>query len=152
VVARGLSMPHSPRVSGDRLWVLDSGRGRLALVDRARGDLETVAELPGYTRGLAFCGPYAFVGYSKIRESAVFGGVPVAERRQERKCGVGVIDLRSGRTVGHIEFEGAVEEIFDVQVVPGMCFPQIAGLQKDLIDRACLIGPEIDLEGERPAP
>jgi len=41
------------------------------------GALTTVATLPGYTRGMAIIGSLAFVGLSKIRESAVFGGVPV---------------------------------------------------------------------------
>src|SRR5205085_1212580 len=72
VIARGLSMPHSPRWYGGRLWVLDSGNSRLAVVDEASGRLETVAELPGFTRGLDFLGRYAFVGLSQVRESAVF--------------------------------------------------------------------------------
>jgi uncharacterized protein (TIGR03032 family) len=147
IVARGLSMPHSPRLVNGQLWVLDSGRGRLALVDRTAGTLETVAELPGYTRGLAICGRYAFVGFSKSRETQVFGGVPITVQPTERKCGVGVVDLRSGRATGLIEFQGIIEEIFDVQVLSGIRFPQIVGLQKDAIGRACLIGPEIDLEG-----
>ena len=69
-VARGLAMPHSPRLHDGRLWVLDSGRGRLATVDAATGRVEPVAELPGYARGLAFAGPFAFVGLSRIRETA----------------------------------------------------------------------------------
>jgi uncharacterized protein (TIGR03032 family) len=145
VVARGLCMPHSPRVFNGRLWLLDSGRGRLTLVDPSTGSLQTVAELPGYTRGLALCGSYAFVGFSKIRETAVFGGLPIAAERPERKCGVGVVDLRSGRVVGLIEFEGIIEEIFDIQVLRGIRFPQIVGLQKEAIQRACLIGPETAL-------
>src|SRR5262245_58465342 len=66
VVARGLSMPHSPRWHDGRLWVLESGTGQLVLVDVATGRLQTIATLPGFTRGLALCGPYAFVGLSKI--------------------------------------------------------------------------------------
>jgi Domain of unknown function (DUF4915) len=49
-------MPHSPRIHGGRVWLLDSGTGRLVQVDIQRGSVETVLELPGYTRGLAFCG------------------------------------------------------------------------------------------------
>jgi uncharacterized protein (TIGR03032 family) len=147
VVARGLSMPHSPRLVERRLWVLDSGRGGLALVDRNRGTVDTVAKLPGYTRGLAIQGRYAFVGHSKIRETAIFGGVPIAEDRSTRKCGVTVVDLQTGSLCGFIDFEGIVEEIFDVQLLPGIRFPQIVGLQKDTIQRACLIGPEIDFDG-----
>ena len=38
---------------------------------------QTVAELPGFTRGLAFLGDLAFVGLSQVRETAVFSGIPV---------------------------------------------------------------------------
>ena len=40
-VTRGLSMPHSPRWHDGRLWVLESGTGRLVLVDPATGQRET---------------------------------------------------------------------------------------------------------------
>src|SRR5438270_388429 len=53
-VARGLSMPHSPRWYHDRLWVLESGAGSIAVVDEATGRLDAVALLPGFTRGLDF--------------------------------------------------------------------------------------------------
>lgn len=126
-VARSLSMPHSPRVHGGRLWVLNSGCGTLELVDPRNGKRDVVVRMPGYTRGLAFCGDYAFVGLSRIRETAVFGGVPIAERRDELKCGVGVVDLRSGRMMAHLEFETGVEEIFDVQVLAGARCASITG-------------------------
>ncbi|MBC8876677.1 MAG: TIGR03032 family protein [Planctomycetes bacterium] len=130
-VARDLSMPHSPRVYDGRVWLLDSGRGRLVTVDPANGQVETVAQLPGYTRGLAFCGRYAFVGLSQIRETAVFGGVPIAG--EDRKCGVWVIDIESGQEVAFLEFDKGVAEIFDVQIVSGIRFPAVVGLQKDTI-------------------
>src|SRR3954470_8178464 len=57
IVARGLSMPHSPRLHDGRLWLLESGTGRLLLMDDATGRGKTVAELPGFARGLAMCGP-----------------------------------------------------------------------------------------------
>jgi uncharacterized protein (TIGR03032 family) len=74
--------------------------------------------MPGYTRGLAFCGPFAFVGLSKIRETVVFGGVPIAENRDELKCGVCVVDLRSGQSMAYLELETGVEEIFAIDVLP----------------------------------
>jgi uncharacterized protein (TIGR03032 family) len=42
VVAHGLSMPHSPRVYQNRLWVLDSGRGTLLAVDPRTGKSDVV--------------------------------------------------------------------------------------------------------------
>ena len=126
-VARGFAMPHSPRVHGGRVWLLHSGAGQLVLVDPAKGHVQTVTELPGYTRGLAMYDRYAFVGLSKIRETSTFGGMPIADRRPELKCGVGVVDLTTGRLVDHLEFVTGVEEIFDVQVVPGARCPALSG-------------------------
>jgi uncharacterized protein (TIGR03032 family) len=118
-VARGFAMPHSPRVHRGQVWLLHSGAGQLVLVDPQSGRAETVTELPGYTRGLALYDRFAFVGLSKIRETSTFGGMPIAERRPELKCGVGVVDLMTGRLAAHLEFMTGVEEIFDVQVLPG---------------------------------
>jgi uncharacterized protein (TIGR03032 family) len=126
-VARGFAMPHSPRVHGGRVWMLHSGAGQLVLVDPASGKTQTVTELPGYTRGLALYDRFAFVGLSKIRETSTFGGMPIAERRPELKCGVGVVDLGTGRLVAHLEFVTGVEEIFDVQVVSGARCPALSG-------------------------
>ena len=144
-IARGLSMPHSPRVHNGRLWALDSGRGRLVTIDPANGKIETVAQLDGYTRGLTFAGPLAFVALSKIRETAVFGGVPIADDPAERRCGVSVIDTRSGNIVGFIKFEATVEELFDVQLLLGVRFPAVVGFSKDTIQRACVIAPEREM-------
>ncbi len=126
-VARGFAMPHSPRLHGGRVWLLHSGAGQLVVVDPAKGHVQTVTELPGYTRGLAMHDRYAFVGLSKIRETSTFGGMPIAERQSELKCGVGVVDLTTGRLVAHLEFMSGVEEIFDVQVVPGAHCPALSG-------------------------
>ena len=43
----GFAMPHSPRVHGGRVWVLNSGTGRLVVVDPAAGGGEDVTEVPG---------------------------------------------------------------------------------------------------------
>ena len=127
VVSEGLAMPHSPRLHRGRLMVLNSGYGTLEAVDEATGSRDVVASVPGYTRGLAFRGNLAFVGLSRIRETAVFGGVPIAEHHEDLLCGVGVIDTTSGNTVATLVFESGVEEIFDVQVVPGIRCPAISG-------------------------
>ena len=142
IVARGLSMPHSPRLHDGRLWLLESGTGRLLLVDAASGQRETVAELPGFARGLAMCGPYAFIGLSKIRATSAMDGVPLAQRRGQLKCGIGVVDLRDGRVIALLEFQTAVEEIFDVQLLPGSRFPEVLGFQKEAVQHTFIIPPE----------
>ena len=111
IVTRGLSMPHSPRLHEGRLWVLESGTGRLLVVEASTGRCDTVAEVPGFGRGLAFAGKYALIGLSKIRETSTFGGLPIAGRLSELKCGVAVVDLRSGQVVGMLDFHTAVEDL-----------------------------------------
>jgi uncharacterized protein (TIGR03032 family) len=135
-------MPHSPRWHDGRLWLLESGAGGLMVIDRANGQPETVTQLPGFTRGLAISGPYAFVGLSKIRPSSAMDGVPLAERRNDLKCGVAVVDLRSGRVIALLEFQSAVEEIFDVQLLPGLRFPEVIGFQKDTMHHTFIVPPE----------
>ena len=140
-VTRGLCMPHSPRLHGGKLWVLESGTGGVVLVDLPSGQRETVATLPGFTRGLAIAGPYAFVGLSKIRPTSAMDGVPLAQRREQLRCGVGVVDLRSGKTVAVLDFRTAVEEIFDVQLLPGIRFPEVLGFQKETLSHTFVVPP-----------
>jgi uncharacterized protein (TIGR03032 family) len=137
-------MPHSPRLHEGRLWVLQSGTGSVMLVDRAGGQQEAVAALPGFTRGLAIAGPYAFIGLSKIRASSAMDGVPLAERREQLKCGIAVVDLRSGTTIALLEFQTAVEEIFDVQLLPGVRFPELVGFQNESIHNTFVVPPDSD--------
>lgn len=125
VIARGLSVPHSPRVDADRVFLLQSGLGRLDLLDPATGVIEPVAEVPGVPRGLALHGGLAFIGLSRARPTLT--GVPIVERRAALKCGLAVINLKSGENVAELEFLSGVEEIFDVQVLPGIAFPYISG-------------------------
>jgi uncharacterized protein (TIGR03032 family) len=80
IISRGLSMPHSPRWYREELWVLESGNGSLAKVDLNSGKLTTVAQVPGFTRGLAFWENLAFIGISQIRETAVFSGLPITKK------------------------------------------------------------------------
>jgi hypothetical protein len=125
ILARGLSMPHSPRWYDGRLWVLNSGEGGLGTIDPATGRYDEILQLPGFTRGLSFCGPLAFIGLSQVRESAVFSGIPLVERLAERNCGVWVVDLRSGQSLAFVKFEEAVQEIFAVEVLPGTRYPDV---------------------------
>lgn len=143
VIADGLSMPHSPRWYAGRLWLLDSGRGRLLSIDPANGQTHCVIDLPGYTRGLAFAGNYALIGLSKIRDTATFGGVEVAEQFTDRPCGVAVVDVTAGTLVGLIEFLGGISEVFDVQLLPGTRWPAVVGLEKDLVRQASVPAPEV---------
>ena len=74
-------------------------------------------------------------------------GVPLAERRNELKCGVAAVDLRSGRVIGLLEFQTAVEEIFDVQILPGLRFSEVLGFQKDTIHNTFIVPHENEKSG-----
>lgn len=137
VVCRGLSMPHSPRWYDGNLWVLESGKGEIGVIDLMTGQVQTVASLPGFTRGLAFVGPYALVGLSEVRES-VFRGLPIAQR-QARECGVWIVDIRTGDTVGFLRFTGSVNEIFDVQLLHGYRWPELSEEHTALSDDAFVL-------------
>jgi uncharacterized protein (TIGR03032 family) len=130
-VTTGLAMPHSPRWHEGNLFVLNSGMGRLERVDLATGRREAVAVLPGYARGLAFHRGLAFVGLSRIRETAIFGGAPIAAYHDQLKCGVGVIELSTGDTIATLQFATGVEEIFDVQAVAGARCPTFGSSPSD---------------------
>jgi uncharacterized protein (TIGR03032 family) len=143
-LSTGLSMPHSPRWHDGRLWVLESGCGGIGHVDVATGRYEEWAQLPGFTRGLDFHGPLAFVGLSQVRESAVFSGIAIAEQPlAERCCGVWVLEAASGRTVAFLKFEDAVQEIFSVQVLPGMRSPDVINDQPALLADSFIVPEEM---------
>jgi hypothetical protein len=66
-------------------------------------------------------------------------GVPLAERRHRLKCGVGVVDVRDGRVMALLEFQSAVEEVFDVQLLTGSRFPEVVGFQKEAIHHTFVV-------------
>jgi hypothetical protein len=65
------------------------------------------------------------VGLSKARPT--LEGVPIVAHRDQLQCGLLVVNLRTGSAVAYLEFRTGVEEIFDVQVLPGIAFPYISG-------------------------
>lgn len=143
VLARGLSMPHSPRWHAGRLWVCESGAGTFGFIDLDTGKYEPIAETPGFTRGLDFAGPFAFVGLSQVRESAVFSGIAITERlaEHERTCGVCVIDLRSGQVVALLRFESAVQEVFAVTLL-GRRYPELINDDEKVLESSFVVPTE----------
>ncbi len=148
VILTGLSMPHSPRWYRDKLWLLNSGTGEFGYADLERGVFEPVAFCPGYLRGLAFQGDFAIVGLSKPRENKTFSGLPFNETLQAKnvnpRCGLLVIDLRTGDIVHSLRIEGVVEELYDVAVLPGVRRPMAIGFKTDEIRRVITIGANFE--------
>jgi uncharacterized protein (TIGR03032 family) len=145
-IADGLSMPHSPRWYRDRLWLLESGRGSLATVDLATGAVETVAQLPGFTRGLDFAGPLAFVGLSQLRASNPFTDIPITDDNAERASGVWVVHIETGETVAFLKFSASVEEIFTVQALAGVRRPAIVDEEDEAIKATNVLPDDAPLD------
>jgi uncharacterized protein (TIGR03032 family) len=140
IVIGGLSMPHSPRLYGGKLWVLNSGSGELGWIERgasvAASKFHVLAFCPGFLRGLAFYGKYAFVGLSKPRYQRFEGlalDTKLAERDSEPWCGVQVIDLDTGTCAHWFRIDGPVAELYDVGVVPGAVRPMSLSFASDEI-------------------
>ena len=67
------------------------------------------------------------MGLSKIRESNVFGGLPISQRSASLVCGVAVVDTASGRVEGLLRFTSGCEEIFDLCLLRGERRVQLFG-------------------------
>ncbi len=146
VLASGLSMPHSPRLYRGRLWLHNSGAGFFGSIDPGGGLFEPLTFCPGYLRGLAFTGDYAVAGLSHPRHEKTFSGLALetelAKRDAEPRCGLLIIDLRSGDVAHWIRVEGIVRELYDVAVLPGVSRPMALGLKSDEIERIIAIGED----------
>lgn len=126
IVAGGLSMPHSPRFDAGRLWLLHSGRGELGFLEGLETGRDArfvpVASCPGYTRGLAIRGRYAFVGVSHPRHED-YAGLPLdhtlRETGAEPWCGIRIIDIVTGGCVAWLRSSARVGEIHGVALLPG---------------------------------
>jgi uncharacterized protein (TIGR03032 family) len=126
VLTGGLSMPHSPRLFGQRLFVLEGGRGNVLEIDRASGAKRVVARLPGFTHGLAEFGGVLFVGMSKLRDRRGPRDLPIEQDGGEGlMAGIAAIDLATGIVLGTLEFLNGVEEVYDVHVMPNILRPEI---------------------------
>jgi uncharacterized protein (TIGR03032 family) len=130
IVADGFSMPHSPRVWGDSLYLLESGRGYLVRIDRQSGKREDMTFCPGFARGMAFVSHYAVVTVSLPRH-ANFGGLPLDATMKAGgaapRCGLLIIDLRNGDIVQWFRIRGEVTELFDVGVIANIRCPRGIG-------------------------
>jgi uncharacterized protein (TIGR03032 family) len=125
VVMRDLAMPHSPRYYRKHLYVLNSGAGELLRFDPDNNSHEVVCQLPGYLRGLSFVDSYAIIGLCKIRESNIFGGMPVQEKDEKLLCGIAIVNIKTGKQQGLFEFTAGCEEFFDTRFLDATTKPNI---------------------------
>ena len=58
-------------------------------------------------------------------------GEPSVALGEEMKCGMVVVDLKTGNHVAHLDITAGVDEVFDVAVLPGISAPFFAGPSAD---------------------
>ena len=145
IVTDQLSMPHSPRVAPDGVWLLDSGRGMLARVDPDTGARTDIAFCAGFLRGLALHAGFAIATISLPRDGA-FAGLALQDELKKRDgepwCGVVIVDQRSGDIVEWIRLDGAIKELFDVAVIADAVCPMALGVNSPDIQSLISFEPE----------
>ncbi len=129
LVATGLSMPHSPRVYRDRVWLLNAGTGEFGFLAPQNGAFHPLVACPGFLRGLAFHGDYAVIGVSQSRKNNKFAGLALGDRLEEQNteaiCGLLFVNIESGETAHFLEFEEPLTELFDIQLLSGTRHPTL---------------------------
>jgi uncharacterized protein (TIGR03032 family) len=141
IVSANLSMPHSPRLYGNKLWLLNAGSGAFGYIDLKSGHFETVLVCPGYLRGLSFFQGFAVVALSMPRYKNEFSGLPLEAvlnaRGSKPFCGAMVIDLERGTVAHWLQFKGGrVTELYDIQILPGVRCPSLLGFKNNQIDKS----------------
>jgi uncharacterized protein (TIGR03032 family) len=139
ILCEGLSMPHSPRVWGGALYLLESGRGYLVKIDRETGKREDVTFCPGFARGLAFLSDYAVVTVSLPRRGS-FEDLPIEQALRSNgtapRCGLLIIDLRNGDIVQWFRLYGDINELFDVGIIANARCPRGIGPYAPALEEA----------------
>ena len=113
VICTGLTRPHSARLSGDQLWVANSGYGEVGTIDA--GSFHPAIRLPGWTRGLMIHKDLLFVGTSRVlpRFQTYAPGLALGSSL----CGIHAIEMKSARTLASIAWP-AGNQIFAVDWMP----------------------------------
>ena len=81
---------------------------------------------------------------ARPRDNKTFTGLALDDNLQARdaeaRCGIYVIDLRSGDVVHRLDIEGICSELYDVVVLPGVMRPMALGFKTDEIRRTLSVG------------
>ncbi len=150
IIATGLSMPHSPRWHDGRLWLLNSAAGEFGYVDTDRGGFVRVADCPGFARGLAFVGNYAVIGLSQLRPNSFGKGMALHDKlaaaQIQQRCGLQIIDLRTGQNAHWLTITGVVTELYDVAFKPDLRRPYSPGFREPYMHHQRVHLPDVPFD------
>jgi uncharacterized protein (TIGR03032 family) len=85
---------------------------------------------------LVFSGDFAIVALSKAREKTFTGlalDEKLAAKDVEARCGLMIIDLKTGEIAHWLRIEGVVTEFYDVQILAGVQRAKALGFKTDEI-------------------
>ena len=130
IIAKGLAMPHTPRIFNNELYVLLSATGELVKVNTRNGNYEVIVKLDGFVRGMSFHKDYLFIGLSKLRKkSSTFGKLAFAEKANE--AGIVVVHLPTKNIVGKLTYLNSLDEIYDIHILSNKIRPNILNTLTD---------------------
>lgn len=132
MLIEGMMLPHSPKVYKDKVYVCESGLGVVWEFDPKTKEKKEVIKLKGFTRGLNFYGDLMFVGLSKMRTSSVTDPLPIS-KEDETYSGVWIINMEDNTQIGHIKFDGDVDQIYDIGIIEDSSYPELLERESTLV-------------------
>ncbi|MDJ0578224.1 MAG: DUF4915 domain-containing protein [Xenococcaceae cyanobacterium MO_234.B1] len=69
------------------------------------------------------------------------GELQLKEKDGEARCGLMVVDLKTGAIAHWVRIEGRITELYDVQVIPGVKRPMALGFQTKEIAQLIALEP-----------
>jgi len=131
ILLEGLSMPHSPKIYNDELYLLMSASGEFIKVNIENKSYEVVKKFDGFCRGLSIYKDYAFIGFSKLRKnSSTFAKLKFSDKANF--AGIKIVHLPTRSLVGEITYQTSVDEIYEVCVLPEALRPNILNTQAEI--------------------
>lgn len=147
IILDNLSMPHSPKMYQNELYLLLSASGEFIKVDLDTKSYTTLKKFDGFCRGLSFYGDFAFIGFSKLRKnSSTFAKLSFSDKANF--SGIKIIHMPTNAEVGEIIYETSVDEIYEVLVLENQVRPNILNTQ-DEVHKYSLATPHTTYWGKK---
>jgi uncharacterized protein (TIGR03032 family) len=132
ILLEGMIMPHSPKVYNGEVYVCESGLGVVWKYNPKTKEKTQVIKLQGFTRGLYFYGGLMFIGLSQVRVSDIKNPAPINKMYDETYSGIWIINLEDNSEIAHIKFDGDVDQIYDIAIIPDSTVPEILNTNSSL--------------------
>ena len=117
-------MPHTPKYLNGELYALLSATGELIKINPEQGTYDVVMQLDGFVRGMCLVQDYLFIGLSRVRKNHPTEHLlPIADKA--KNAGITVVHLPTATVYSKLVYKASVEEIFDVEPLPGLRRPGI---------------------------